>query len=123
MVDKDAFVEAAAELALEANRLYCKMIGDNSQPNWREATDEQRDSMRQAVELALDGATPQQQHEQWADYKYRHGWVYGKAKNPTTREHPCLVPYDQLPPEHKAKDELCQTVVHALWAAAERSER
>ena len=32
----------------------------------------------------------------------------------TKKEHPCFVPYEELPTEQKAKDFLFRGVVHAL---------
>jgi hypothetical protein len=36
------------------------------------------------------------------------------VKNPDAKEHPCFVPYDELPAEQRTKDYLFQAVVRAL---------
>jgi ryanodine receptor 2 len=32
------------------------------------------------------------------------GWTYGPERNDQLKQHPCLVPYEQLPEEEKAYD-------------------
>jgi hypothetical protein len=36
------------------------------------------------------------------------------VKNPDKKEHPAIVPFDQLPPQEQAKDRLFRAVVRAL---------
>jgi ryanodine receptor 2 len=43
-------------------------------------------------------------HEVWASQRLKDGWQYGPKRNDATREHPCLVPYDQLPDSEKQYD-------------------
>jgi hypothetical protein len=38
--------------------------------------------------------------------KRSEGWEHGETKDVERKTHPCLVPYDELPPEQKRKDEL-----------------
>jgi len=35
-------------------------------------------------------------------------------KNGNEKEHPCIVPFSELPKEQQAKDYLARAVVHAL---------
>lgn len=42
------------------------------------------------------------------------GWEYGPVKDPEAKEHPCLVPFSDLPREQQAKDFLFRAVVRAL---------
>jgi hypothetical protein len=39
------------------------------------------------------------------------GWIYGPVKDPEKKEHPCIVPYDQLPIEQRTKDYLFKAIV------------
>ena len=39
------------------------------------------------------------------------GWKYGPVKNPDAKEHPCMVPYAELPPEQRRKDALYLAMV------------
>jgi hypothetical protein len=69
------------------------------------------------VEVALGGATPEQQHQAWVDHKVKDGWVYGEVKDPEQKTHPCLVPYPDLPAFQKAKDDLYIAVANAMYKA------
>lgn len=43
-------------------------------------------------------------HEVWAAGRLAEGWKYGAVRNDARKEHPCLVPYDQLPESERAYD-------------------
>lgn len=113
----DQTIARCAELAHEANRLYCEGIGDASQLPWRDAPAWQRESAINGVRVALSGATPEQQHAAWSADKIAAGWVYGPAKDADAKTHPCLVPYADLPDAQRRKDSLYLAVVRALAAA------
>jgi len=107
-----------ARVTHEVNRAYCAALGDMSQVAWENAPAWQRDSALAGVASVLDGSakTPADQHEGWLRQKERDGWRYGPVKDATTKTHPCFVPYDELPPEQKAKDYLFRAVVTSLAA-------
>jgi hypothetical protein len=109
-------VNQIAKIVHEANRAYCEEIGDFSQQPWDRAEEWQRASARQGVQATLDGsaATPEQQHETWCKAKLDDGWSYGEIKDADNKTHPCLVPYDKLPPEQRRKDHLFRAIVTAL---------
>lgn len=114
---REAIIEACARAAYEANRAYCITLGDRSFGPWETAPEWQRDSARNGIPGALAGNTPEQSHESWLAEKERAGWVYGPIKDPELKQHPCMVPYAQLPPEQRAKDGIFLGVVRALAAA------
>jgi hypothetical protein len=105
-----------ARVCHEVNRAYCASLGDHSQPAWDEAPEWQRNSAVSGVAftLANPDAKPSANHESWLDEKRRDGWTWGAVKDPVKKEHPCFVPYDELPQEQKAKDYLFQAVVRSL---------
>lgn len=104
-----------ARIAHEVNRAYCEAMGDNSQPTWENAPQWQKDSALLGVELHTSGDHgPEASHESWMAQKVADGWKYGPEKNPGIKEHPCMVPFSDLPKEQQAKDFLFRGVVHAL---------
>ena len=108
--------EQIARVAHEVNRAYCEAMGDTSQPKWEDAPQWQRDSAILGVNFHIVNrcALPQASHENWMAQKISAGWVYGVTKDALLKQHPCIVPFDQLPPEQQAKDFLFRGVVHAL---------
>ena len=109
-------VEQIAKVCHEANRAYCESIGDNSQPTWENAPDWQKKSAITGVQYHLDNpnSKPEDSHNSWLKEKEADGWKYGEVKNPETKEHPCYVPYEQLPIEQQKKDYLFLGIVRAL---------
>lgn len=105
-----------ARLAHEVNRAFCASIGDHSQVAWHEAPEWQRQSAVSGVRFNIGNpdAPPSATHDNWLRDKAADGWVYGLVKDPAKKEHPCMVPYDHLPPEQRTKDYLFQAVVRAL---------
>lgn len=110
-------IETAARAAHEANRAWCLAQGDASQPSWEEAPEWQRVSAVSGVQGVIAGNGPEQSHESWLEEKRRAGWTFGAVKDPDKKEHPCFVPYADLPPEQKAKDHVFVGVVRAFIEA------
>lgn len=109
-------VITAAAICHEANRSLCYGQGDDSQPAWGDAPNWQHESAIAGVEFHLANplAGTDDSHKSWMAQKEAEGWVYGPTKNPEAKEHPCMVPYDQLPPEQQVKDYLFRGIIHAI---------
>lgn len=43
-------------------------------------------------------------HEVWADGRVKQGWNFGPERNDEKKEHPCLIPYNELPENEKDYD-------------------
>lgn len=43
-------------------------------------------------------------HEVWAQSRISQGWTYGAERSDALKQHPCLVPYNELPEVEKAYD-------------------
>lgn len=43
-------------------------------------------------------------HEVWAQTRIDQGWTYGVERNDALKQHPCLIPYEELPEEEKEYD-------------------
>lgn len=106
----------AAVAGHEANRILCLSLGDTSVPDWRSAPSSQQASIISGVKVISESpwTTPAQQHAGWLSFKEKDGWKYGPAKDTEKKEHPCFVPYEQLPENQKLKDHLFGLVVRAV---------
>jgi hypothetical protein len=121
--------EQVAQIAHETNRAFCLTIGDRSQPEWAEAPDWQKTSAINGVAFHVGNLSngiepsPSASHEAWLAEKTRDGWKFGPVKNPQTKEHPCFVPYEQLPIEQRQKDYLFAAIVKAFYDAEQRESK
>ena len=43
-------------------------------------------------------------HEVWAQSRIKQGWRYGNERSDALKQHPCLIPYEELPEVEKAYD-------------------
>lgn len=109
----------AARCAHEVNRAYCIALGDLSQLPWDDVPKWQKDSVMAGVQAIIDNPeiTPEQSHEGWLKLKKEQGWRFGTVKDPDKKEHPCFIPYSQLPKEQQAKDALFQLAVRSVLEA------
>ena len=48
-------------------------------------------------------------HEVWAAARLNEGWRYGAKRDDERKEHPCLVPYSELPESEKEYDRKTAT--------------
>lgn len=114
-------IAAIAAICHEANRAYCATIGDNTQKSWDDAEQWQRDSAVKGVQFTVDNpnAPASAQHDAWTADKVSQGWEYGLVKDASAKTHPCIVPYDMLPAQQRAKDSLFQGIVKSLLPGAE----
>ncbi len=115
-----AYISGTAAVSLarvchEANRVWCEYNGDNSQTSWDEAPQWQKDSAIMGVRFVVGNpdAGDSASHDSWMRQKVADGWVYGEVKDPEAKTHPCMVPFEELPPEQQFKDRLFRTIVLA----------
>lgn len=110
--------EMIAEMCHEANRLWCMLNGDMTQPSWADAPQWQKDSAMQGVEFHWENpdAGDAASHNSWMKQKIEAGWVYGPVKDPEANPptHPCIVPFSELPLVQQKKDAIFRSLVHAL---------
>lgn len=105
-----------AKTCHQANKVWCEANGDQSQKDWFEAEDWQKESSITGVVFRLGNpdAKEDAQHNAWMEDKIKDGWVYGEVKDAEKKTHPCLVPFDQLPLFQQKKDKLFCAIVDAL---------
>lgn len=108
-----------ARMCHATNRNWCREHGDHTQPRWHEAPQWQIESTVKAVEfhLANPDASMSASHDAWCKDRLAAGWTYGPVKDTETKQHPCLVPFDDLPIEQQIKDRLFKAIVHAIAGA------
>ena len=100
----------------QANKAWCEANNDDSQKDWNEAEDWQRQSAITGVLFRLENpnAGHDAQHNAWLEDKKKDGWVYGKVKDAEAKTHPCIVPFEELPEFQKKKDALFCAIVDSL---------
>lgn len=111
-----------AKICHETNRAYCESLGDFSQAPWADAPAWQKESAVNGVIYHLDTPTagPESSHESWLQMKEANGWKYGPVKDAEKKEHPCFVPFDDLPQSQQMKDYLFTTIVLTLAGMVRR---
>lgn len=112
-------VEQVARLCHMLNREYCMALGDFSQDSFEGAPQWQRDSAINGVKFHLSdlGMPPWISHTNWLDEKLSDGWTYGPVKDVEKKQHPCCLPYEELPVEQRVKDYILGHVVEVLARA------
>ena len=54
--------------------------------------------------MALTERLAENAHDLWAQQRLSDGWNYGHNRDDQKKQHPCLVPYDELPESEKEYD-------------------
>jgi hypothetical protein len=66
----------------------------------------------------------QNNHEVWARQRLADGWQYGPARDDQRKQHPSLIPYEELSDEEKAYDIVMATeLVKAILALGFQVEK
>lgn len=75
-----------------------------------------RAGIRETIHLVLRDprTTAEMLHVKWMTDRISEGWQYGPSKSYTSMQHPCLVPYSELPLIQKVKDSIFISVVESL---------
>ena len=109
-------VKDIAKVCHEVNRAYCVAHDDLSHVSWDLSPEWQRVSCIAGVQAHLMNRdlTPADSHRLWLKTKEKDGWVHGEVKDAEAKTHPCIMSYDDLPPDQKLKDCLFAAVVGAL---------
>ena len=100
----------------QANKAWCEANDDNSQKDWQEAEDWQRESAITGVIYRIGNPNKSYDAQQnaWLEDKKKDGWVYGEVKDTEAKTHPCMVSFEELPEFQKKKDALFCAIVDCL---------
>lgn len=114
-------VSEIAKICHEANKAYCELLGDFSQVEWARAPTNIRACAMDGVRFHFDNpkANCAASHVNWYTFKASQGWKYGPVKDFDKKEHPCMVPYLELPLEQRRKDALFKAIVDGLESMGE----
>lgn len=109
-------IQDIAKVAHQVNKAYCESQGDFSLVDWEASPEWQRESAINGVLFHQEkpDATPRDFHNEWMIIKKAQGWKWGPVKNIDKKEHPCFMPYEQLPLEQQAKDFIFRAIAHSL---------
>jgi len=93
-------------IRLHAVELGCHVIP----PPWEDREDDFKEQFRQLISDLCSGKRKfqdfEEAHNLWMTKYFEMGWVYGDRYDPKNRIHPDLVPYNDLDPKEKVKDEV-----------------
>lgn len=109
-------IHEIAEICHNVNMFYCRSINDFSQVPWEEAPEWQKQSAIDGVKYMMNNrdSSPENLHKNWLKEKEIGGWTYGPVKNSLKKQHPCFLPYEDLPDTQKIKDSLFRAIVLSL---------
>lgn len=107
-------VEQIAQVAHEANRVYCHVLGIAAPTIW--AGFDRQQMIIDGVQRLLDSPwlSPEDMHQLWMARMVLDGWTHGPVKDERIKQHPCIVPYDELPEHDRTKDRIFINIVAAL---------
>jgi DNA-directed RNA polymerase subunit F len=106
-------IHDVARLCHEANREYCKLIGDPVAPRW-DHSDQDRVIAGVEFVLAHPEATPKDVHDEWLRFMRSNGWSYGPTKDLLSKQHPAMTSFEQQPPAQRIKDRMFIALVNTM---------
>jgi hypothetical protein len=118
----EAFADQVAHYVYEINRAVRCCNGQSVGEPYLDVNEEKKVSLRNAVLLAWQAGSTlnnEESHNRWTYAKLREGWRLGPVEDATKKEHPNLIPYDELVWTEQLKDHLFQIVVAASEPMAE----
>lgn len=107
--------EDIARVCHEVNRAIQQTLGEPVNEEWNDTDERLQESAIDGVVNAIEGASPREMHESWLRFKENDGWAYGPVKDFEKKEHPCFVPYDELPTDQQIKDAVFAAIVRELY--------
>ena len=109
-------IEALMMILHNNDKAICEAMGDESQPDWLNVEQWQRDSAMEGIGFIVNNpdAPASALHDNWVKDKLADGWVYGEAKDANAKTHPCLVPFPELSLDMQIKDHVFKSTVKTL---------
>jgi hypothetical protein len=113
-------IEKIAELCYEACRSVDRAVdGKDTKNEWLYAPNDHRNRVRSGVATFIDNPdiTPEELHDAWTEEMKSDGWTHGETRDETKKEHPSMVPFNQLPMGEQVKDYIFIYLVRACTKA------
>ena len=109
--------ERRAKFVYRAGRLHAIELGCPIIPKiWEERRGDFKEEFVQMIDDLCTGKRKPKdfakEHDTWAKRYLDNGWKYGKVYDPDNKVHPDLVPYNELDPKEKVKDEVFLRLVN-----------
>lgn len=109
--------EKIAQIIHGATAPIGRIACGNPIPVWEDLSVGQRCRAAVAVDDLMRNPhikEPEDFHDIWANPLYDDGWVWGPVYSLKTKQHPCLVPYDELPDAEKIKDMIWASLIEVF---------
>jgi len=108
--------ERRAKFVYEGARLHAVQLQCPVIPKpWNEREEDFTTQFRELIEGLCRGTRkfkdPKTAHDSWVKKYLEMGWHYGKQYNPERKIHPDLVPYEELDPKERVKDQVFLALV------------
>lgn len=108
---------------LHATQLDCPVVPDA----WEEREPEFREQFIELIGDLCSGKRKfqdyEEAHDSWVDKYFELGWAFGEVYDRENKIHPDLVPYNDLDPKEKVKDEVFVRLVEiardCIWLQQE----
>lgn len=101
----------------EGARLHARMLNCPIIPKpWNEREGEFKSQFIELVDDLITGkrafSDPKTAHDSWMKKYEEMGWIFGKEYDPDRKIHPDLIPYEELDPREKVKDDVFLALVN-----------
>lgn len=106
-------LEIVARLCCAANREWNLANLDPVPVNWTNSSKETKEGYLDMVQIFAHGGTEREVHVQFLKVKKERGWVLGSYHS-DTKQHPYLMPFDELDERLKLKYTLYQNIVKSF---------
>ena len=115
-MNREEKILAIAYVCHQANKAWCEINDDDSQKDWDDAEQWQRESAIKGVLFRFENpdAKEDAQHNAWMADKILNGWIYGEVKDAEKKTHPCICSFNKLPEFQQKKDALFCAIVDSL---------
>lgn len=108
----DELIDFALSLVHNANAVLKSANGEKHE-ELADMDPARKESIRNAIKYALENDTsPEESHISWLEAQEKLGYVYGPVIDRVALQHPCMVPYNQLPEAQKTKDAMFVSIIN-----------